>query len=637
MTRKTTLEQTMACVALILMTGCAGLAERIATHLVAKDFKNVEQDFAVIEGELGLFRQCLRERGGACNGTARTPLLHSSQEGAQVARVVPGASKGLARQMASLPSDHPAQGAYAVLRDPVCQQATTLHDHLRGHPTSDELGVQVRSGKDASGATTSTIELDMKLEEIKGFHEKLLSSVSSSGWDHLERQCHLASPLTSAAGDRQALDQDCRTATFVRGYLAAYFRQGRFIEVDVQLSGLVQAIDKGATAITGDVDALRAEVEKLKGRVQDVEQDVVTALDADATALNAKIDALVQEVESDVEKRLGKGAAKVFQALDGMGSELEKATRRAVSAAERQATEELSDALTKIDALLDDATSQLEHIDQQIAGLDQKAVQEIDRGLDDVNTRLSNVFRVSEVGFVSRDTLFQAKIPSLEIILDPTARHFLGVEDLDTQQILTDKTDFAKLGVASDASGVGTGASIGAELVRVFLEAVFDAHEGLPGIAPANAPQLRATGLTLPEPFRLPLFRSPMGHVDGADLTAMAKINTSTATKAKVILERVIAGIGPFSLNNPALESFIVEILTTSIRKATEKASWCWYACNLNEAIAKAKADVAQDAKNELRQEEQKAKDAIARSEEKARSYLAGKAEQVRLRLRLRP
>lgn len=637
MCRKTRLKWTTGCVVGIMMTGCAGIAERIATHLVKKDLESIEQDFAVIEGELELFRHCLKERGGTCDGNATTPLPHSSQESVASLETTPtGASQSLSRHMASLPPDHPAQGAYAVLRDPVCQQATLLHDHLRGHPTADQPGALVRAGKDVSGTATSTVELDMKLGEIRGFHEKLMSSVSGSSWDHLERQCLQTSRQSTAATDRRALDQDCRTATFVREYFAAYFRQGRFIGVDVQLSGLVRAIDQEATAIEGEVESLRTKVAALQSQAQGIEQEAVTTLDADASALTARINALVRQVESDVEKHLGKTAAGVYKDLDKVGAELEKAAQRAVNAAQSDVTQELVESLKKIDTLLATVASSLEKIEQQIARLDQEAVQEIDRGLGDANARLSNVFRVSEVGFVSRDTLFQAKIPSFEITLDPTAQHFLTVEDRDSQQIVTTQTNFARLGVAHDASGVGTGASIGAELVRVFLEAVFDAHEGLPGIAPANAPQLQATGLTLPPAVRLPLFRSPMGHVDGDDLTAMSRINTRTATRAKVILERVIAGIGPFSLNNPALESFIVEILTTSIRKATEKASWCWYACNLNESIAKAKADVAQAAKDKLRQEEQKVKGAVERTEEKARSLIGAKAERVRLRLRLR-
>ncbi len=177
----------------------------------------------------------------------------------------------------------------------------------------------------------------------------------------------------------------------------------------------------------------------------------------------------------------------------------------------------------------------------------------------------------------------------------------ISVRDGDTGAIVDRKTGLADLGVATDRSGVGTGSAIGAEVVRVFLEAVFDAHEGLPGLAPANVPA--ATGLSLGADG-LPLFRAPMGHVDAGDLGTMSEFNTRVATRVRAILGRVVAGVGPLSLNNQALEDLIVELVTTSVRKAVEKGSWCWFACNLDQDLDAVRDDAkaaAKDAEDALR------------------------------------
>ena len=50
-------------------------------------------------------------------------------------------------------------------------------------------------------------------------------------------------------------------------------------------------------------------------------------------------------------------------------------------------------------------------------------------------------------------------------------------------------------------------------------------------------------------------------------------------------MDRVIRGIGPFSLDNEALEQAIVQIIATTVRKAAEKATWCFFACGLDEQV----------------------------------------------------
>ena len=170
----------------------------------------------------------------------------------------------------------------------------------------------------------------------------------------------------------------------------------------------------------------------------------------------------------------------------------------------------------------------------------------------------------------------------------------------------------------TDNSGVGTGASIGAEVARVFLEALFDAHEGLPALAPVGQ-SLMATGLTLGD-YSLPLFQSPMGNIDARDLSQMTNFNNNVAASTRIISGRIVSGIGLLSLNNAPLENLLVEIITTSVRKAVEKASWCWYACNLDVDLKALKDDAGKT---------------VADVETAVANKLQAEAEQIKLRLRL--
>jgi hypothetical protein len=502
------------------VAGCARLAEDIATQVVRHDLRTVEEDFTVIEGDLALFRRCLKERGGDCEGDAATALPGSSQarNSTAVGAVSPGGSRALADSVAALPAGDPAKIAYGVLRHPVVRQAAAVHDHLRGQSTGPVAGVGVEQGQGES-----TVTLGLKLDQTADFHSRLLGSLGNRSWDALHDHCQ---KLQAQPGFAEH-EAGCRQAAFVRGYLDAYLGHGELVEVDVELAVLIRAVDD---------EAAKAE-------------------------------------------------------------------------------------------------SQIEKLRDKIAELDKKLDAGVERQLQKADAELSNVFKVSNVGFVSRDTTFAARLPSLRVTVDPTARRLLDVTDEDAGgQLLTSRSDFADLGVATDTSGVGTGANIGAELVRVFLEALFDAHEGLPGVAPLNGP--RATGLTLGA-YALPLFQSPTGNVDGKDLGRMRDFDDQVALRTRLIVGRVISGIGPFSLDNPPLEDLITEIVATSVRKAVEKASWCWFACNLDVELAKLRADVDKTVDDTGKAIEDEAKSEVEAGEAKAGSWLDREAERVRLRLRL--
>jgi len=490
----------VALLALVLATGCTHLAEDVANHLAEHDVQVIERDFHVVEGDFKLFRKCLEKRGGTCQGSASTPLPHSSQDhdSKTIASIPPGGSTSLADSVAALGAGHPAKIAHGVLSHPVTQQAAALHDHLRGIGGGETSGISMKEGKGKDGQPESTVTMHVKLHQAEDFHGRFLSSLGTGAWDALDRHCRNLLATHGEAGVSQETEADCRRVAFIRGYFGAYLRHGEFVEVDVEATGLISRLEK-----------------------------------------------------------------------EGFDS---------------QFVEEIKDELAKADSAL------------------------------------SNVFKISKIGFLSRDTTFSARLPTLEVILDPTVKHLVAITDADTGQVLTSRSDFRNLGVATDTSGVGTGASIGAEVVRVFLEAIFDAHEGLPAIAPANLSGTKPTGLTLGA-YSLPLFKAPTGNIDSHDLTLMTSYNDAVALETRLIVGRIISGLGPFSLDNPPLESLITEIVATSVRKAVAKASWCWYACNLDVEVAKLVSDAGTALEDKLHEERQK---------------LERDAERVKLRLELR-
>ena len=382
--------------------------------------------------------------------------------------------------------------------------------------------------------------------------------------------------------------------TFIRGYLEAYLRHGEFLQVDVQLAGAVAAVQQAGTEIQGDLQSLEAKVSKLEADVTGAETEAVTDINQDATALTDKLDQLISKAQSDLTEALGSAIAGELATLAG---DVETAVGNLVSQAGSAAAGEIQQLAQEINGLLGQIETKLQDLESKVASLDQDLVDDINTEVGKANSKLSDVFRVSNVGFVSRDSTFQARLPTLEITLDPTVKQLVTVTDVDTGQVLTKDSDFTNLGVATDTSGVGTGSSIGAELVRVFLEAVFDAAEGLPAIAPANQGDVQPTGLTLGD-YSLPTFQTSEGNIDSQDLAHIIATNDQVATKTKLLVGRIISGVGPFSLNNEPLEALITEVVTTSVRKAVAKGTWCWYACNLDVDTAKLKGDLSQAAKD---------------------------------------
>ncbi len=618
-----------------ITSGCVGLAEDIATHLAKQDLREINQDFKVFEADLAQFRQCLKERGGVCDGDVQTALPASSQhlKGQAIKPIMPGSSSLLASSVDGLTAGDPTRNAYEVLSHPVVTQAAGLHHHLRGHDVGDVPGISTQTTPRGQDSTESTITVDMKLAKARHFHSRLLSSIGTTAWEALVGHCD--GLLAKHRGDKgyDDLVSDCRRATFIRGYLDAYLRNGQFLQVDVQVARAIQAIRHEGSKIEGDIQTLRGDVTTLESKIATAEASVVSALASRTSNIGTAVTSLINKVGTDVETHYGVAGKKIAQALSTLATQAGALAQSLTQQADTKVDAELQRLVTKLDNVLNEIDSTLQALQQEVSHVDERLVQDIQLGLNQADNKLSNVFRFSTTGFVSRDGQFQAHLPTLNATVDPTANRLVTVKDADANnEVITGSTRLADLGVASDTSGVGTGARIGAEIVRVFLEALFDAHEGLPAVAPIGAN--RPTGLTLGSDS-LPLFQSPLGHVDARDLDHMTRINDRVATQTRVVVGRIISGLGPFSLNNPPLEDLLVEVIATSVRKAAEKASWCWYACNLDVDSQKLKADVEKDAKDKVKEAEQKVEGAIKKDADKVRTWSHKEAQHVSVRLKL--
>ena len=615
--------------AVAAIPGCTSLAESIAEHLAEKNVSAIEQEFKLFEAELGLFRHCLKQRGGSCQGTDTTALPHTSQHA--MSRVVnpvhAGSSQILANSVAKLPAGHPAQSGLALLSHPVVGQATGLYNHLRGHDTGSVAGFTVEKGTGDHGGPESTATMNLGVAQVQHFHEGLLSSLGTTAWESLHGHCAALLAAHGNAPGRTALEADCRRVAFIRAYLQAYMRKDQFLEVELQLAGAIQAVNGQASAIESDIDGLLASLKQVEADVARDEASTLQEISGGAGRVGGEVEALVGKVKAALEKRFGKDASAIFGNLAGLAGDISAKSEALAQAADNAVANDVKTLVAELDGLLGKVKAQLGEIKMLVATADKKVDSDISGEITRADTALSNVFKVSNVGYVSRDQSFRSMLPTLKFTLDPTVNQPVKVTDVEPGphqgQVLTRASDFGELGVATDSSGVGTGSSIGAEVVRVFLEAIFDAHEGLPAIAAANLPNIKPTALTLGE-YSLPLFTSPLGNIDSGDLTRMTHTNDQVAAKTRAIMSRVIAGIGPFSLNNQPLEDFIVEIITTSVRQATSKATWCWYACNLNVDVKTLETDASKAV-------DEKVTEVEANVKKKADA----EAEHVKLRLKL--
>ena len=129
--------------------------------------------------------------------------------------------------------------------------------------------------------------------------------------------------------------------------------------------------------------------------------------------------------------------------------------------------------------------------------------------------------------------------------------------------------------------------AVGNDLVWVFFQALFDAHEGLPAVSTATGVELGAAD----QAFDLPVFNPSAGNVSEKDFQDINSFSNQVGAAVGTAFDKVIRGVGPFSLDNEALEELLTAIVTVTVHDAAYKGAWCWFSCNLDQQIEKAAAD----------------------------------------------
>jgi len=120
--------------------------------------------------------------------------------------------------------------------------------------------------------------------------------------------------------------------------------------------------------------------------------------------------------------------------------------------------------------------------------------------------------------------------------------------------------------------------TIGADLIRVLLHAIFDAHDQLPGVS-------NSTGRSVAG-FELPENKEAETHVSGEDFAAVETRASQIEAVTSAGFGRLIRGASFFSLNNEALATALETAVGAASRKYSEKVFWCWYSCRLDEAYS---------------------------------------------------
>jgi hypothetical protein len=198
-----------------------------------------------------------------------------------------------------------------------------------------------------------------------------------------------------------------------------------------------------------------------------------------------------------------------------------------------------------------DQTTILEELKKKFPGLTENEIKKIFKylfGTDDF------VFgEIGETGFVTRAGALY-RFPAFSVKVDP----------LSDEPVAASEVDFKK---------------VGADLVRVFWEAVFDAHDGLPGVSNATGVNLALDPLDEHDPTRVT--REGGVTVSAEEFGTVERMANQTEGWSSAALGRLIRGAGPVALNNEALATLLETIVGSIVRKVTEKAAWCVFSCGI--------------------------------------------------------
>jgi hypothetical protein len=151
----------------------------------------------------------------------------------------------------------------------------------------------------------------------------------------------------------------------------------------------------------------------------------------------------------------------------------------------------------------------------------------------------------SDGGFVSRSG-DKYQVPSVTVTVTPGANKAVNVS----------KVDFT---------------AVGADVMRVFVEAVGDYWAQLPGVAGSSGVKMKLLRVYGQDPAK--------EQVDATQFKEVNDWSSSAETAAAGATGQLIRGIGWVSLNNEALAKVIETAIGVAARKASEKVTWCVEAC----------------------------------------------------------
>lgn len=436
---------------LVFSTGCGHIAQSVAGRLADQRLKEVEHRIEVLHADADRFRQCVEQSGGTCAGAPPTPT------GTPVVTRVPDALRASANERLRDhdPMGHAIRAAHQVMDHPAQERLNQLYDRVRQAEPDDKEPVKLSS------------------KELQDYADKALAATRQGGWDAMQRHARRelkrlrradAAPQAMAAVERHA-----HTAETIRRYVEAYFENGHFVQVRVDVSDLEDS-------------AKRHLAERYP-----------TLCGPDAVQRAAEEDPCAELLE-DLKRRLLSGVA---QDADG------------------------------------------DYVFGQIPA----------------------------TGFVNRvgDNL---AFPGIVLDVDLARPRDASFETLD----------YTKAGT---------------EIVRVILEAVFDAHQRLPAVSTATGTQL--------EVDPLPVFDPSSGAVSQEDFGRVTEVFHRTDAVTGALVGRAIRGISVFSLDNEPLAELFTTAVSVTVAKAAEKVSWCWYSCGLDADLRAAEEELDATARDAVR------------------------------------
>jgi hypothetical protein len=149
-------------------------------------------------------------------------------------------------------------------------------------------------------------------------------------------------------------------------------------------------------------------------------------------------------------------------------------------------------------------------------------------------------------GFVTRGG-DKYSFPTISVTITPGASHLVSATKVDFPQI-------------------------GADIIRVYIEAVGDLWGQLPGTQ-------KSTGVKSALLREYGKDASKKEQVSETDFMKVNSISSTAETATASVTGQVIRGIGWVSLNNEALAKLIETAVGVVARKGTEKVAWCIEAC----------------------------------------------------------